>query len=321
MISIIWMIRKSFFLRYDERRDNSNLLGDKMHVDFQRERVNFKMVAIAIVLLLPLLMSGCGKKGGASALKGGALAPKKVSLPSDITSSKELLEVSVLVTLPRQNPFESILFKDEVPEVIVEAPVENKPKAPKINPFLNMKLGGIIFKSDRPMAILQMGDADSKIVREGERLSNSAVTGSPEIEVVKIEKEAIHLYAPNQDINLSVKTLSVPSLIGFKSEGDKTASAATGKGTTTSAASGNDMDISGLPAELQAILKTQMAQSADSKKKKAAQPNLGDLLTTPTTADTSETSQPGSTSPQPSAPSSMPPGLPPALQNLLQPSG
>lgn len=186
-----------------------------------------------LVLFLAMALSGCGMGSTANNLAQASTNTGPVAIPEEVKATKTLLEVSTIASLSRPNPFATLLVKPEDPSTEPGTTPQEAVAAPQ-NPFEGMSLGGIIYRSKKPLAILALPNGKSKIIHVGDVLPTSVEP----VLVSKITKNAVILSVANANSSLPAemqrKTFNVVSLIGYQS-----AKATTGSTANSSTSSSN----------------------------------------------------------------------------------
>lgn len=188
------------------------------------------------LLVLTLLWAGCGNSspGGVS-----TLAPKNnaVPLPPEITETKDLIDPSVLATLPRATFFIPLVVDDTPKPETEGAPAE--PVKPPEDPLKNVSLAGVVYLSKNPLAILKVGDDKSKIVHVGDVLTTGDDT-AVDFKVRKISKDSVQLTVltaiEGLPASMRNKTIGVSSLIGSRKSSSKSDSGTSATPATPPAA-------------------------------------------------------------------------------------
>lgn len=186
----------------------------------------------------------------------GLSAP--VSLPAEMTATKELLDTSVLATLPRSNPFESLLVPSgsQVDPSLLQNPGGAPATLEPVNipdPYEGFSLGGIIYHGQKSLGIVVAADGKSRIVRQGDILSASGDTGI-QLLVARIDQKALTLQALNPPKELSTalhsKMLTITSLVGHQSNKTASSSSKAPAAETASNISGSEINalLNGLSA-------------------------------------------------------------------------
>lgn len=195
-----------------------------------------KSRSLLLLLVVLCILSACGpkKSGGNAVLNTGGDA---VNIPPEVTAKKEILEPSILLGLPRQNPFLSLLIKDTGPDTTDsggEVEVLPTPTPIPPDPFTGFLLEGIIYRNKDPMAILKLtGEKGSRIVRLGERIR---MEKDPfyVVQVAKIDKQSVTLVVVDEAVplppELKTKTLQIASIIGFRNKTGGSKGRSAGKG-------------------------------------------------------------------------------------------
>jgi hypothetical protein len=203
------------------------------------------------------LLTGCsgGNKPpvtGTSPMMGGGNVTG--ALPG-VAAATTLLDVSVLATLPRPNPFASLLISDIPPlqptepqpvEAESEIPPEYEavePTPPPPNPLDMISLGGILYREKNPLAILVLPTGKTQIVHPGDTVMvMSGGSGPSMVKVNRITRTSVILKLLNPPTGLTappVKTVQIASIIGFRGkssgQGDASSDAASGSSPLDSA--------------------------------------------------------------------------------------
>jgi len=216
---------------------------------------------------LCFLLWGCG----GSTVTKSTLVPNNmpITIPPEITATKELLSPSDLQSLTKTNPFMSLIAP--------KSPEEDKAgvKVAIVNPFGGITLSGIIFRGKNSLAILSANASDggegkssgSKILHLGDHFYTSDGSGT-EIRISTIKKDSVTLQVINPPDSLPPEmraaTLVLPSLIGWrgKNAGTGTSTAETNPMASSEPESGNSGPK--VPKEIQDLLGGQAVDKINS---------------------------------------------------------
>ncbi len=187
---------------------------------------------LAASILVLSMLTGCGKPASITPNAAGN-ANMSVQVPPEIMATKELLDPGILASLPRVNPFINPLIKveEEAPVDVTAEVVDVPPAPPPPDPFEKFKIGGIIYRRAKPMAIIKLGNEDhARIVKDGEvfQTEGSEDTGPLRVQVTQISKASISfeiLDPPeNYPPDYITREFKIPSLIGYGKEKNKESS-------------------------------------------------------------------------------------------------
>jgi len=223
-----------------------------------------------LVVLLAMALSGCDMLGAKGNNPLNAAANAAIEIPAEVKESKTMLEVSVLASLSRANPFATLLVKPEDPNASTEQTAEAEQQvAPPQSPFDGFSLGGIIYRDKKPLAILGLPGGKSKIIHVGDVLQ----TAVEPIKVSHIRKNSVGLAVASAasalPTNMQKKVLNVASLIGYQGSKASTsastpaasggaaasAPAAAASGNSASATPPAESDNNFMPDEIKSLLK------------------------------------------------------------------
>jgi hypothetical protein len=218
-----------------------NLLDDGMSLK-DKTRVKptpTRWAGLLIACLVLLAFAGCGGSGSGPAAGFAAGGGGNVSVPPEVTATKELLDASVLASLPRPNPFLSLLepVTSEEDETTEGGKPEETPSPtpPPPDPFEAYSLDGIIYRQKGSMAIISIDGGKSKIVRSGEVL-NTPTDPPYQVKISKIDKQSLTMTVVDSSLllppEMQSKTLRIVSMVGYKG-GSSGKSARSGKATST----------------------------------------------------------------------------------------
>lgn len=207
-------------------------------------------------------------------------AQQVVAMPS-IQQTEELLDITVLAEVPRANPFQSLLAETASTQTATSQEAQLPPPPPPSDPFEGVSLGGIIYKKDKPMAILILASGKSKIVHTGDVLDSGKEVPEGgaslvQFKVAGITAKNLTLQAVNPPNNLppemKTKGLEIKSLVG--SPRKKIVSVASKSNSATSKTGTTNED---LPPEIKDLLDTPAVKPALS-----GTPDLSQASSSPT---------------------------------------
>lgn len=196
---------------------------------FGNQRVPYGVQHAGVIglLLLTALLTGCGSTGSSkSSFIKHTVHAASGQLPPEATATLTLLDPAVLNTLPRLNPFASLIALKKIdsnprsllPEINPSSPIDLKPPPPPADPFSGLSLDGILYRPRNATAILAFQDGKTQIVHTGDTL---VVQGQPDyqIRVANILKNTVTLQVLNPPPDLPpgqrIKALQIASLIGY----------------------------------------------------------------------------------------------------------
>jgi hypothetical protein len=237
----------------------------KLHQTWPKATQSLFIKPVLAILPLTLVfgLTGCG---GGTGVDGGIPKPTMAVTPGMINTENiaapKLLGIQELEGLTRTNPFTPLLIDPNQQAIPDDPTLPEQPQTPLANaknPFNGYTLNGIIYMGKRPTAILSLPDNKTKVVHQGDTLASADDANSEfTLKVSKITKDSLTLEVidPPETLPPDARstTLSIPTLVGYKGKSkESTASKATGNAADLAEAEAPP--LSGLPPELQNLLK------------------------------------------------------------------
>ncbi len=164
---------------------------------------------------------GCshGASGGSNLLlknnNGQAMSENVMKVP-------QLLDVSTIASLPRTNPFLSLIVPpaDAAPADSPTTPLPDKPADQPKDPFSSLSLGGIMYHGRNSLAIVTPEGGQSYILHNGQVFSISTDDMTYQAKVSHIDRTSLGLKILNPPSDLppgmASRILRLESLIGYQ---------------------------------------------------------------------------------------------------------